>query len=207
MAPHRNGTETGHRRTKSGKKPPPSGCVCPFRHSETRRPSRWSVCCPCRTATAHPLKPAPPRSKWYLCCIHCPVGHADLGRVKIAPGERGGPSSPFSRAIFFGIVHFKHTHFRYPETRFLAHGVQRYGREGAWPLTPRTPIPEIRLTSCYPHQCHPALECPGKRSRDIYCAPECAIAYSQYCASNLLCKENTACPFHGSSSSLAFYAL
>ena len=120
-------------------------------------------------------------------------------------GVWGATAEP--KQYIFGVVHFKHTDFRYPQTGFLDHGVQRYGREGAWPLTPRTPIPEIRLTSCYPHQCHPALECPGKRSRDIYCAPECAIAYSQYCASNLLCKENTACPFHGSSSSLAFYAL
>ena len=36
---------------------------------------------------------------------------------------------------FCGIVHFKHTHPRYPKTPFLAHDVQRYGCLGRHPRT------------------------------------------------------------------------
>ena len=42
---------------------------------------------------------------------------------------------PRTQTILFGTVCFKHYHFRYPKTRFLAHGVQRYGCLGRHPRT------------------------------------------------------------------------
>ena len=42
---------------------------------------------------------------------------------------------PKTHTILFGTVRFKHHHFRYPETPFLARGVQRYACLGRHPKT------------------------------------------------------------------------
>ena len=72
-------------------------------------------------------------------------------RVFVAPHQNPN--------IFFGIVHFKHPHHRYPKPHLLACRVKSYGILGRHPRTPRyflalrspnTPIIGIQKHLCWP---------------------------------------------------------